>query len=222
MNAAPLIRELRQAGIQITVTGDRLHIEAPTGAITPELRQRIAENKVELLAELRQPVTTTDTRADLLALAGRLAVDRAHVHRLDDDGVALLAAIGEGGMRSFLLAADDAATRQAGKVPLDNTAAIYCVHCGPVFVHPGIADVLPVVAGWPRAAGCPWCSIRKAGGYVPRPRITCESCTRFKPDTINPAAGVGTCASGHSTHYPMQRHGCGDHRPVTPEGTSHD
>lgn len=165
------------------------------------------------------PAVRVDIRADLLALADRLAVDRAHVHRLDDDGLALLAAIGEGGMRSFLLAADDAATRQAGKVPLDDTTAIYCMHCGPVFVHPGIAEVLPVVAGWPRAAGCPWCAIRKAGGYVPRPRIACESCASFKPDTINPAAGVGTCASGHGTHYPMQRHGCGSYNPdneVTP------
>lgn len=162
-----------------------------------------------------------DTRTDLLALADRLAVDRDHVHRLDNDGLALLAAIGEGGMRAFLLAADDAATRQAGKVPLDDTAAIYCTHCGPVFVHPAIAKVLPVVAGWPRAAGCPWCAIRKAGGYVPRPRVACETCTSFKPDTVNPAAGMGTCASGHGMHYAMQPHPCDGYR-LTTEGTDHD
>lgn len=83
-------------------------------------------------------------RADLLALADRLAVDRAHVHRLDDD-LALLAAVGEGGMRALLLAAHDTATRQAGKVPSNDSAAILCHHCGPVYVHPAIAACLPVV-----------------------------------------------------------------------------
>lgn len=165
------------------------------------------------IAAPHDPAVRVDTRVVLLALADRLAVDRDHVHRLDDDGLILLAAIGEGGMRAFLLAAEDAATREAGKAPVGDTAAIYCTHCGPVYAHPDIADVLPVVDGWPRAAGCPWCVIRKAGGYVPRPHVTCATCTHWKLDTINPAAGVGDCASGHGTHYPAQRHGCGDFDP---------
>lgn len=165
------------------------------------------------IAAPHDPAVRADTRIVLLALADRLAVDRDHVHRLDDDGLTLLAAIGEGGMRAFLLAAEDAATRKAGKVPPTDTAAIHCAHCGPVHVHPDIAAVLPVVAGWPRAAGCPWCAIRKVGGYVPRPRVTCESCTHRKPDAVNPEAGVGDCISGHGTHYPMQQHGCDDFDP---------
>jgi hypothetical protein len=165
-------------------------------------------------------VPLTDTlkplRMHLLALAARQAVDAAHIHRLHDLDVAACAGLDDGQLAAYLDMLRDTADRHAGRVPLDDTAPMHCEQCGPVWVHPSIAAVLPVVAGWPRALGCPWCAIRKAGGYIPRPRVTCETCTHWKPDTINPAAGVGDCASGHGTHYPMQRHGCGD---FTPENT---
>lgn len=115
------------------------------------------------------------------------------------------------------LALDDTATRWAGKVPLDETAPIYCTQCGPVWTHPAVAAVLPVVDGWPRALGCPWCFIRKAGGYVPRPLVTCDTCASFQPDTVNPGAGMGTCACG--MYYPMQPHRCDRYQP---KGTNHD
>lgn len=164
---------------------------------------------------------TTNTRAALLALADRLGVDRAAVVRIPSAELPLWAGVPAELLPAYLLAADDTTTRQAGKVPLDDTAAIHCAHCGPVYAHADIAAVLPVVNGWPRALGCPWCAIRKAGGYVPRPHVTCEGCASFRPDPMNPAAGMGGCASGHGYHYPMQRHGCGDHKPTT-KGTDHD
>lgn len=102
-------------------------------------------------------------------------------------------------------------------MPFDDTAPIYCERCGPVWVHPDVAAVLPVVDGWPRALGCPWCFIRKAGGYVPRPPVTCETCASFQPDTVNPVAGAGTCACG--THWPMARHYCDKYQP---KGANHD
>lgn len=219
MSAAPLIRELREAGIVLTASGDRLHVEAPAGTATPELRQRIAERKADLLVALRQPDTTTtssptDMRASLLVLADRPGIDHAAVVRLPSADLPAWATVPTEALPDYLRALGDVATRQAGKVPLDDIAPIHCAHCGPVFVHPAIAACLPVVNGWARAIGCPWCAIRKAGGAVPRPRIACETCTRFQPDTINPVAGVGTCASGHGTHHPMQRHGCGDFQPT--------
>ncbi len=158
-------------------------------------------------------------RARLLALADRLGIDSAHVHRIAETDLALWATVPDGALRAYLLALDDTATRQAGKVPLTDTAAIHCERCGPVYVHRDIAAVLPVVNGWPRALGCPWCFVRKAGGYIPRPPVTCEGCRHFSADTINPTAGIGTCGSGHGMHYPMQHHGCGDYRP---KGTDHD
>ncbi len=211
MNALAELRKRAQPAANLAKAANR-HPAAVTDSQDSQDSQG-GESRIALVSLGASKRAGPAVRADLLALADRLAVDRDHVHRLDDDGLALLAAIGEGGMRAFLLAAEDAATRQAGKVPLDDTAAIYCAHCGPVYVHPGIIDVLPVVDGWPRAAGCPWCVIRKAGGYVPRPHVTCATCTHWRPDAINPAAGVGDCASGHGAHYPVQRHGCGDFAP---------
>jgi hypothetical protein len=165
MTAAPLIRELNAAGIRLQVHGDRLHVDAPAGTVTPELRQRIADNKAELI----DLAGRQSTRDHLLKLADRLGIDSAPVRRIADADLALWATVPNDSLRTYLLALDDTATRQAGKVPLADTAAIHCRRCGPVYVHPGIAAVLPVVAGWPRALGCPWCAIRKAGGTIPRP-----------------------------------------------------
>ena len=47
------LAKLAEFGIKATVTqAGKLHLEAPKGAITPELRQEIAENKAFLLAEM--------------------------------------------------------------------------------------------------------------------------------------------------------------------------
>lgn len=85
----------------------------------------------------------------------------------------------------------DTDDRHAGRVPTGDTARILCKGCGPVWIRPDIAAVLPMVDGWPRALGCPWCFVRKAGGYIPRPPVTCESCHQFTPDTINSPVGMG-------------------------------
>lgn len=156
---------------------------------------------------------STDTRAALLALADRLGIDPAAVTRIPGADLPLWATVLGEALPAYLRALADTATRQAGKVPATDTAAVYCAGCGPVFVHPTIASVLPTAGGWPRALGCPWCATRRSGGYVPRPRITCERCTHFQPDSVNPAAGVGICASGHGTHWPMEPHRCGSFRP---------
>ena len=209
MSAAALIRELNATGIRLQVRGKRLHVEAPAGTLNEALVKRLADHKAELIELTGKQAI----RARLLKLADRLGIDGTHVHRIPSADLTLWTAIPDGSLRAFLLALDDTATLQAGKVPAGETAAIHCARCGPVYVHPSIAAVLPVVDGWPRALGCPWCAIRKAGGYIPRPRVTCETCASYRPDTINPPAGVGDCASGHGMHYPMQRHGCGDHNP---------
>ena len=75
MNAVSLIRHCRDAGILLQARGDRLHVEAPAGTITPELRQRLTEYKAELLA-------LHAIRARLLALAVTLGIPRAVVDRL--------------------------------------------------------------------------------------------------------------------------------------------
>lgn len=124
-------------------------------------------------------------------------------------------ALGAGGALGALESMQrDADDRRAGRVPAGDTARMLCNGCGPVWIHPDIAAVLPVVDGWPRALGCPWCFVRKAGGYIPRPSVTCEGCGHFSRDTINPGAGMGACGAGMGTHYPMQRHTCAGHKPI--------
>lgn len=168
----------------------------------------------------RPPALPTDlraTRAAMLETGDRLGLDPAIVHRIPAGDLALWAMVPADALRAYLLAMADTATRLAGKVPPGDTAAIHCAGCGVVYVHPDVAAVLPVVDGWPRALGCPWCAIRKAGGYVPRPPIQSGTCAHWKPDHVNPAAGMGTCACG--TFHPMQPHACGQYQP---QGVGHD
>ena len=50
MNAAELLIELRARGVVIEAAGDRLKVDAPKGVVTPELREALAEHKIEVLA----------------------------------------------------------------------------------------------------------------------------------------------------------------------------
>ena len=154
-------------------------------------------------------------RTRLLALAAAEGIDAAHVHRMPDaDLTAWIAAgLDDGQCRMFLRRQDETVSRHAGRVPLDDTAPMYCQCCGPVWTHPNDAAVLPVVDGWSRSPDCLWCAVRKAGGYIPRPPIACGDCQHFTRDTINPPAGMGTCRIGQGTHYPMETHRCASFGP---------
>jgi len=153
-------------------------------------------------------------RAHLLALAAAEGTDAAHVHRLHDLDVAACIGLDAYQLARYLAMLADTADRHAGRVPAGDTARMHCEHCGTVWIHPDVAAVLPVVYGWPRALGCPWCFVRKAGGYIPRPPVACEGCRHFTPDTISPAAGMGACGAGKGTQYPMQRRGCSHFHPI--------
>lgn len=154
-----------------------------------------------------------DERSHLLELAAADWIDAVHVHRLDDADIAGCLGLDDRQRSTFLHMLEDTAERMAGRPPAGDTAVMHCRQCGPVWTHPTVASALPVVDGWPRCIGCAWCHVRKAGGYIPRPKVACENCQHFNRDTINAAAGVGTCSAGHGTHYPMQQHRCGTFRP---------
>lgn len=115
---------------------------------------------------------SVDIRPGLQALADRLGLDDAIVRQIPAADLPMWATVPAEALQSCLLALNDATTRRAGKVPSVDTAVIRCAHCGPVYVHPAVAAVLPVVAGWPRAIGCPWCVVRKAGGDLPPPPVS--------------------------------------------------
>jgi len=118
------------------------------------------------------PATRPDLRAHLLALAAAAQVDPHHVHRMLDPDLADYAGLSDAQLTICLRMMADTADRNAGRVPAGDTAAMHCIHCGPVYIHPDIAAVLPVVYGWPRGLGCPWCFVRRAGGSIPRPPAT--------------------------------------------------
>lgn len=153
---------------------------------------------------------TVGVRARLLAWAERLGGDPAQIRALSELDLAAYASTSDHLLLGFVELMMDTADRHAGRVPAGDTAPILCARCGPVWAHPSIAAALPMVSGWARALGCPWCHVRKAADYIPRPRVSCERCLHFTPDIVSPAGGVGICTKGHGTQYPMARHVCPD------------
>jgi len=55
MTADELLMAARQAGIVLEARGDRLHVEAPAGVVTPTWRDALALRKAALLALLTAP-----------------------------------------------------------------------------------------------------------------------------------------------------------------------
>jgi hypothetical protein len=64
------LQAAHDAGIVLTVDGDRLRFRAPAGALTPELRAALEELKPELLYEYHE-------RAGILEYDARLPRDEA-------------------------------------------------------------------------------------------------------------------------------------------------
>lgn len=157
----------------------------PASAASPVVPMNTVEVRTRLLAatavehldgELVQALPESELRATSEQLAVCEMTDRDDI------------------LRGYLHALADTATRKAGKAPVGDTARMLCAHCGPIWIHPSIAAVLPVVNGWPRALGCPWCHVKpRAGLAIPRPTVTCDTCRYYQPDKINPAAGCGRC-----------------------------
>lgn len=152
-------------------------------------------------------------RNRLLTLTEAEGMDAGLVHELVEADMADLTGLPDSALLAFLHARQDTTDRMAGRIPARETAAMLCIHCGPVWASPAVTAVLPVVDSWPRALGCPWCHVRKALKAIPRPPITCATCQHYRPDMLNPEAGTGECMAGHGFHYPMQRHRCGQYHP---------
>lgn len=73
MTAAALLAEVARSGVRLTVRGDRLHVEARAGIVTPAMRDRLAEAKAELIALLKP------TPPKLQMVHFRLKADREDV-----------------------------------------------------------------------------------------------------------------------------------------------
>jgi len=65
MSAVSLADLLRQRGVRLRRDGDQLVVNAPKGALTPELQAEIRAHKTGLLSVLRRQNTLTDYAADV-------------------------------------------------------------------------------------------------------------------------------------------------------------
>ena len=54
MTGGQVLAVLKSRGVVLEPHGDNLHYRAPRGVLTPELRQAVAENKAEILAQLHR------------------------------------------------------------------------------------------------------------------------------------------------------------------------
>lgn len=165
--------------------------------------------------EPAKPGTPDTIRARLFELAAIEYRDPALVLALSASFLRDCGEMGDDALRALLSMLADDADRQAGRVPKGDTSAILCRNCGPVFVHPSIAAVLPVVNGWPRALGCPWCFVHPPEGMqTPRPHVTCATCQHYQPDSVNPGAGMGRCLAGvPGMTWPNQSRKCKAFKP---------
>lgn len=146
-----------------------------------------------------------ELRAHLLAICRSHALPERLVANLPDaelEGCELLSP--EGLVRWVQVLGENERMRK-GIAPPGWTQASYCHHCGPVKLWAGAP--LHVI-------GCPWCHVRKAGGQVPRPAVTCATCQHMRRMPQTSPAGMQSCKAGHGMHYAHAEHVCDDWRPA--------
>ena len=54
MTSSEILTKLDRRGVVLEPNGDKLRYRAPQGALTPELREAITENKAEIISTLRR------------------------------------------------------------------------------------------------------------------------------------------------------------------------
>jgi TubC N-terminal docking domain len=72
IRAREILREIQSRGVRLEVNGERLRVDAPVGALTPELKAALAANKREILRHLDSRLETR-----LEAAGFCVAIDRA-------------------------------------------------------------------------------------------------------------------------------------------------
>jgi hypothetical protein len=107
-------------------------------------------------------------RTRLLVLARAERVDATVICALADADIAACDGLPVETLRAYVRALHDTDLRERGQRPDDETARALCEHCGPVWIAPEVAAVAPMVDGWPRVIGCPWCHVRNRQ-TIPRP-----------------------------------------------------
>jgi len=109
-----------------------------------------------------------EVRARLEGIAHAESIDPALVVALSATDLEACADLPDA-LLAYVGALRDRNQREHGKAPADETAAALCRRCGPVWLHPDVASIAPVVNGWPHVLGCPWCHVRELD-IIPRPK----------------------------------------------------
>jgi len=167
-------------------------IPAIPAILAPEPASRIAESQESQESQGVGNASAKDQAERLLSELRRQFLPDDWIG-LDHGDVAELAGLSDRQLSAYVAMLADADLRRRGKVPADETATALCRGCGPVWVHPAVASAAPVVDGWPRLLGCPWCHVRHAGLHVPSPAVQCGNCQHFEHDHVNPESGMGRC-----------------------------
>lgn len=159
----------------------------------------VQNEPVSQLSQMSQGVEA-EILPRLLALAEAEGVAVEIVHRLPGDELAACVGYPDDVLRGYVRALALSARLALGLVPPDWRTPAECAGCGPVWLWEGLP---------PKVQGCPWCFRRKAGNAIPRPPVQCAACKHYRPDPLNPDAGIGGCGvTGKPAQYPMRSHVC--------------
>ena len=205
MTPARILETLAAAGVTVTRHGDRLRLKPASGSVPGDVVELARAHKPELLQALPD---AADPRASLYRLADAEGLPRGIVDRLTDadldpdNGAHLL---DDAGLRRWLHVLAENERMRQGIAPDGWTQPSHCERCGPVRLWTGAP--LHVI-------GCPWCHVRRAGGAVPRPSVTCAACTHRQPRPDTSDAGMHTCTKAHGLHFANEQHACPDWHPL--------
>ncbi len=201
MTPARILETLAAAGVTVTRHGDRLRLKPASGNVPGDVVELARAHKLELLQALPDPEALDAMRAHLLAICrSHLLPERLVAELPDADLIDCELLSPEGLVRWVHVLAENERMRE-GIAPDGWTQASYCHHCGPVRLWAGAP---------PHVIGCPWCHVRRTGGTVPRPAITCATCTHQQQQPNTSDAGMHGCAQGHRLYFAFAPHACPD------------
>ena len=161
MDSTALIQQVRQAGAEIALAGDKINVRH-VSRLPDALRHQLQQNKTEVIRTLKGFSLPKFTRLvqHYGADHGLLLEESAILNELDSEGIADLQEASTEVRQAW---AESLATRlvQAqGIVPKGWDKVAHCAHCGPVHSFHDL-DTL----------SCGWCDMRLAGKWFPVPNV---------------------------------------------------
>ena len=162
MDGSALIQQVRQAGAEIALAGDKINVRH-VSRLPDALRHQLQQNKADVIRTLQGFSLPNFTRLvqHYGADNGVLLEEAAILSELDPEGIRDLQAASTAVRQSW---AESIATRlvQArGIVPKGWDKVAHCQHCGPVYSFHDLNTL-----------SCGWCDMRLAGKWFPQPERT--------------------------------------------------